>query len=194
MAGFNNGYNNNNYQNTGYQNYGNGYAVNNFGNYSANQNGSIGLSVDQIVQYFRQGYLTFGDYVHGRSGADAYPLPPGITMARLWDDENNRFYVKGYDNNGRPRVLDDNDFIKHVEPEPQIASNIDLSNYATKDDIQKIVSDAFAANIASYQQQLQQMGVPDMSNYVTMQQFNQGLDSLSVGNGGRIVRNNESNA
>lgn len=201
MAGFNTSYNGgiNNGLNNGLNNnvtnaYNSGYGYgNNFGTMN-NQNGTFGLSPDEIVRYFKQGYLVWSDYVHGKAAADIYRLPPGVNSGILWDDENNRYFVKKYDDNGIPRVMVDNDFIPHVEPEPQSTANIDLSNYATKDDIQKIVSEAFAANMASYQQQIQQMGAPDMSNYVTMQQFNQGLNSLSVGNGGRIVRNDESNA
>lgn len=168
MAGFNNYYN-------GYNGY-NGYMppTNTWGNTTT------GYPQQQPQQ------TDYREFVHGRAGADAYQLKPGVNMQILWDDEVDRFYVKGYDNSGRPRVLADNDFFPHVEPEPQ-AANIDLSNYATKDDIRQMITEAF-------QQQIPQMKAPDMSNYVTVQQFNQELGNLSVGNGGRIVRNNESNA
>ena len=43
-------------------------------------------------------------YVNGRAGADAYPLPMGVNFIVLWDTESHRFFVKGYDNNGIPRV------------------------------------------------------------------------------------------
>lgn len=172
----------------GYNNYGsginNGFGYGNtFGNRS-NQNGTFGLSPDQIVQYFKQGYLTWTDYVHGKAGADVYQLPPGVNAAILWDNENDRYYIKKYDDNGIPRVVADNDFTPHVEPEPQMAANIDLSAYATKDDIKAMIADAF--NNINIQ--------PNLTGYVTVQQFDQALNNLSVGNGGRIVRNNESNA
>ena len=124
------------------------------------------------------------DYVSGRAGADAYQLPNGVNNAILFDNDNQRFYIKGYDNNGRPRVLEDNDFQAHIEPEPKVMqSNIDMSLYATKDDIQKMITEALA-NIS----------IPNPSNFVTRKEFNKELSGLTVGNGGRIVRNNESNA
>ena len=103
-------------------------------------------------------------YVSGRAGADAYPLPMGVNYMILWDTESRRFYEKGYDNNGIPRVLTDNDYGPHVEPEPARQQNVDMSGYATKDDIQKMRND-----------------------------FDRILSELAVGNGGRIVRMNESN-
>ena len=121
-------------------------------------------------------------YVTGRAGADAYPMPQGVNMLILWDNDADRFYIKGYDNNGRPRVLADNDFQPHVEPEP-IQPNIDLSNYPTKDDIQHMISEAFN-NIT----------LPNMSSYVTQKELNAALSNLAVGNGGRIVRNDEPDA
>lgn len=103
-------------------------------------------------------------YVNGRAGADAYPLPMGVNYMILWDTEAHRFYEKGYDNNGIPRVLADNDYMPHSEPEPAVQQNFDMSAYATKEDIQKMRSD-----------------------------FDRILSELAVGNGGRIVRINESN-
>ena len=103
-------------------------------------------------------------YVSGRAGADAYPLPMGVNYMILWDTESRRFYEKGYDNNGIPRVLGDYDYGPHSEPEPAPQQNFDMSGYATKDDIQKMRND-----------------------------FDRILSELAVGNGGRIVRMNESN-
>lgn len=124
------------------------------------------------------------DYVSGRAGADAYQLPTGVNNAILFDNDSQRFYIKGYDNNGRPRVLEDNDFTHHVEPEPQpMQANIDLTPYATKDDIRNMITEAIS-NIQ----------IPNVANYVTRKEFNKELSGLTVGNGGRIVRNNESNA
>ena len=103
-------------------------------------------------------------YVSGRAGADAYPLPMGVNYMILWDTESHRFYEKGYDNNGIPRVLGDYDYGPHSEPETASQQNVDLSAFATKDDIQKMRND-----------------------------FDRILSELAVGNGGRIVRMNESN-
>lgn len=45
-------------------------------------------------------------YVTGRAGADAYQMQPGESEVILWDDDARRFYIKGYDEKGRPRVLE----------------------------------------------------------------------------------------
>jgi len=121
-------------------------------------------------------------YVNGRAGADAYPLPNGINIMTLWDTDSKRFYVKGYDNNGMPRVLEDNDYGPHVQQEQQQSNNVDLSAYATKDDIQNMISEAF-----------NRFSVPNLNRFVTKNDFDKALSELSVGNGGRIVRANESN-
>ena len=102
----------------------------------------------------------------------------------LWDNDYDRFYIKGYDNNGRPRVLGDFDFQPHVEPETA-TPQIDLSAYATKADIANMIEDSMK-KISQNQ--------PNMGKFVTMKYLDQALSELSVGNGGRIVRNNESNA
>lgn len=198
MPAYNNVYGNNmnngnNFNNNGFANGYNGYNNNNFG-----------LTPQEIIQYFQQGKLIWSDYVHGRAGADSYQMPPGINMVRLWDDENNRFYVKGYDNNGRPRVLDDNDFTEHIDPEPVNPSGIDLSAYATKDDIREMISNALSgiqipnmqgyATMIDLNNALSNVQQPNMQGYVTQQEFNNALSRLAVGNGGRIVMNNEQDA
>lgn len=103
-------------------------------------------------------------YVNGRAGADAYPLPMGVNFMILWDTDAHRFYVKGYDNNGMPRVLEDNDYGPHIDPEPMQQTSVDTSSFATKEDIKRMRED-----------------------------FDSILSQLAVGNGGRIVRLNESN-
>lgn len=178
------GYNN-------YQNYGNyaNYPVQNqyVGMRNTNtvpQQPSPGFGFQQPQMPAQDNRFQLVDYVSGRAGADAYQLPNGVNSAILFDNDADRYYIKGYDNNGRPRVLEDNDYQPHVEPEPQaVQANIDLTPYATKDDIQKMITDALA-NIS----------VPNVSNFVTRKDFNKALSELSVGNGGRIVRNNEQNA
>lgn len=115
-------------------------------------------------------------YVNGRTGADAYPMPNGVNQITLWDTDGKRFYVKGYDNNGMPRVLEDNDYIPHVQPEAAPTQHVDMSKYATKDDIKAAVMEAFQS-----------------VQYVTEEHLNKRLSGLSVGNGGRIVSTDESN-
>lgn len=121
-------------------------------------------------------------YVNGRTGADAYPMPNGVNQITLWDTDGKRFYVKGYDNNGMPRVLEDNDYLPHVQQETTQVPQIDMSKYATKDDIKDAVSEAFKS-----------IQFPNMTAYVTEEYLNKRLSTLSVGNGGRIVSNDESN-
>ena len=119
-------------------------------------------------------------HVNGRAGADAFPLPMGMNVAILWDTESHRFFVKGYDDNGIPRVLEDNDYIPHVEPEVTQPVGIDMSAYATKEDIQAMIAEAFG-----------NMPAPNMSGYVTKKAFEKALSELSVGAGGKVVREND---
>lgn len=128
-------------------------------------------------------HYVYTDYVSGRAGADAYQMPPNVNKVWLFDNDNDRFYVKMYDNNGRPRVMEDNDFTPHVEPENQTNPQIDLSPYATKEDLKQMLNDA-----------LRNIQVPNPTDYITRNDFYRELSGLSVGNGGRIVRANESNA
>lgn len=180
------GYNN-------YQNYGN-YA--NYANYPT-QNQYVGMRNTNTVPAspnfaYQQPQMTQAqdnrfqlvDWVTGRAGADAYQLPTGVNNAILFDNDGRRFYIKGYDNNGRPRVLEDNDFTPHVEPEPQpVQANIDLTAYATKDDIKNMITDAIS-----------NLSIPNVNNYVTRKEFYKSLSELSDGGSGRNVKNNESNA
>lgn len=121
------------------------------------------------------------EYVTGRAGADAYPLKPGENMKILWDTEAPRFYIKGYDSNGLPRILEDNDYTPHVDPEPKSVQQIDMSGYAKIDDIRNIVSEAISG-----------LQIPNMAAYVTQAQLDQVLnkfaDGLAVGAQGKIVR------
>lgn len=109
-------------------------------------------------------------YVNGRAGADAFPLPVGVNQIILWDTEAPRFYVKGYDDNGMPRVLEDKDYSDHVEPTQKSEQTMDTSKFVTQDDFLKFVD-----------------------GLVTKDYVDKALSELSVGNGGRIVRVNESN-
>lgn len=123
-------------------------------------------------------------YVTGRMGADAYQLPPGVTEQILWDDDSPRFYIKGYDEKGRPRVLEDNDYQPHVGSDTT-QNGVDMSMYATKDDIKTIVSDTF-----------KKIKMPNMNGYVTIDDlkkaFDEFLSELCVGSGGKVIRSGES--
>lgn len=128
-------------------------------------------------------HYQYYDYVSGRAGADAYQMPPNVNKVILYDNDDNRMYVKGYDNNGRPRVLADSDIMPHVDPEPQSVPQLDLSAYATKDDLERLLNSF-----------VEKMHKENLSIYATREDLDKALSGLSVGNGGRIVRSNESNA
>lgn len=170
----------------GYNNY------QNYGNYASYPGQNQYVNMTTAPQQPNYGYqqpvrdnrFQFVDYVSGRAGADAYQLPTGVNYAILFDNDYKRFFIKGYDNNGRPRVLEDNDYNPHVEPEPQSEhQNIDLSPYATKDDIKNMINDALSG-----------FSIPNVNSLVTQKELDKALSELSVGNGGRIVRNNEHDA
>ena len=80
-------------------------------------------------------------YVHGLEGAHAFPMPTGVNQIILWDDTDNRFYVKGYDNMGKPKILADNDFQPHVEKKAAVVESADASVYVTKDYLDKALSE-----------------------------------------------------
>lgn len=132
----------------------------------------------------RDNHWIYRDYVTGRAGAEAYQMPNGVNEVLLFDNDTDRMFVKGYDNNGRPRILEDSDISTHIDPEPSpIQPSVDLSHYATKEDIQKMINDAIGG-----------LSQTNLASYVTQTELTKALSELSVGNGGRIVRNNEPNA
>lgn len=100
MAGYYNPYNS--MPATGYPNYAQLQQTQNYQQMSQPQpqqvNGSNGLP-----------------YVHGIEGAHAFPMPQGVNRIILWDDTVDSFYIKGYDDMGKPKVLAWNDFTPHVE-------------------------------------------------------------------------------
>lgn len=179
----------NNYQNNilrynpaGNSMWNNGYQM---GNYPMNSYQTNGFNQPQVqqMQQMQQTQVQTDDrvFVAGRLGADAYQLQPGVNVQVLWDDDTDRFYIKGYDEKGRPRVLGDFDFQPHVESDsPQ--ESFDMSRYATKDDIKNMISDALKKNKINN------------SNYVPMDVFNKTISELRVGSGGKVVRGDESDA
>lgn len=186
MPGYNNGNWNNNtwngWNNGNWNGVGNTWAPNGSNSWGANGYNQQSINYQQGSQ--QENHYQYFDYVSGRAAAEAYQLPPNVNKAILYDNDQNRFYIKEYDNTGRPRVVADNDFQAHVEPEPQPqTSNIDLTPYATKDDIRQMINEAISS-----------ISLPNFGDYVTRKEFDSGLKHLSVGNGGRIVRTNESNA
>ena len=190
-------YNNGNYQNVnGYQNnvprysppnniWNNGYQM---GNYPINSYQANNFNQPQVqVPQMQQPQVQADDrvFVAGRLGADTYQLQPGVNVQVLWDDDADRFYIKGYDEKGRLRVLGDFDFQPHIEKDtPQ--STTDMSAYATKDDIEAIVTEIVTDALKKSKQ--------NTNKYVTVDAFNKALSELSVGSGGRVVRANESDA
>lgn len=86
-------------------------------------------------------------WVQGIEGAKAYPVTAGKAVV-LMDSDANCLYLKSADNTGMPtlRVFD---YTERVEApsEPQnadvsvFATQDDLSHYATKEDLEKAISD-----------------------------------------------------
>lgn len=109
--------------------------------------------------------------VSGRAAADAYPMPQGATIVYLWDRNGERLFVKSYDNNGYPCVVEDYDLTPHVDPEP---------NYATKEDIREMIEEALA-NIQ----------MPNTKQFVTRDYLDKALSRAVSGNKGKVNRNDE---
>ena len=80
-------------------------------------------------------------YVHGLEGAYAFTMPAGVDKILLWDDTENRFYVKGYDEMGKPKILADNDFQPHVDKAPAKEEKQDGSSYVTFDYLNKVLAE-----------------------------------------------------
>lgn len=162
----------NNYTNYGYpqQNlYGSGYRTGvNYG-YPTGI-GQQGVNYGNVPNNTNNVY-----YCHGIEGANAFQIPPGLDKVTIWDEDLNSFYVKGYDNNGIPRVLAWNDYHPHVVDENK-APSVDTSIFATKDDIKQMIDSI------------------DMSAFLTKKDLDKAIAELSVGERGRIVRNHESDA
>jgi len=109
--------------------------------------------------------------VNGRAAADAYPMPQGSTMVYLWDRNGERLFVKAYDNNGYPCVVEDYDLTPHVDPEPA---------YVTKEDIREMIEEALA-NIQ----------MPNTKQFVTRDYLDKALSRTAQGNKGKVNRNDE---
>ena len=156
MAGFNG-----NYYNNGIGN-----------NYGAMQNGGMYYSAPapNSIQALLQPI-----YVHGLEGANAYQLPMGVMRQILWDDEQPRFYIKALDEFGRPKVIADNDFQPHVEPQTEQhvgnSEQIDFSVYPTRKDLEDFLNKF------------------DTSKFLTKNDLDKALSELTLGAQGRIVRN-----
>lgn len=132
MATYNNNSSNAmNYYGNGYQT---SYGMSQQGYYSPQpQQGYYSVSPQPQVNPYQP------VYVHGIEGANAYQLPPGLNRQILWDDTDDCFYVKGYDNTGRPRVEAWNDYAPHQEKQED--SKVNMSSYVTKDELSEILAE-----------------------------------------------------
>ena len=74
--------------------------------------------------------------VTGMEGAKAYQMPPN-SVAALFDDANDIFYVKSTDGAGFPtiRVFD---FFEHKEQPVTVQQSINHETYATKQELQNL--------------------------------------------------------
>lgn len=78
-------------------------------------------------------------YVHGIEGAHAFPMPQSVNRIILWDDTVDSFYIKGYDDMGKPKVLAWNDFSPHVEEKTEPTEPENPSEYVTKEYFDKVL-------------------------------------------------------
>ena len=78
-------------------------------------------------------------WVQGESGAKAYPVGPGNRVI-LMDSEQDRFYIKSTDINGKPEPLRAYEYkeISDINTEEVNPVVIDNSEYATKEDLESI--------------------------------------------------------
>lgn len=111
-------------------------------------------------------------FVNGRAGAEAFSMPQGVHTIELWDSNGGRIYVKSYDNNGFPRVTEDYDLVKHVEPDPP--------EYATKEDIRAMIEEFFSGH-----------SIPNMNNYVTRSEMNKEISRVASGGNRKGTRNDD---
>lgn len=173
----------------GYGNNSGGYAANGYGTngFMGNGNGSgntmnagwsngwngNGVNQQEMTQTVQQPARQPNSkiIVNGRAGADAYPMPQGVTMAYLWDRSGERLFIKQYDNNGYPCVVEDYDLTPHVDPEPA---------YVTKDDIREMIEEA-----------LGNIQVPNTKNFVTRDYLDKAISRAISGNKGKVNRNDE---
>ena len=93
------------------------------------------------VQQTSQSPSNVFQYVHGIEGAYAFTMPVGVDKMLLWDDTENRFYVKGYDEMGKPKILADNDFQPHVDKVQAKDEKMDGSSYVTFDYLNKVLAE-----------------------------------------------------
>lgn len=95
----------------------------------------------QVPQVSNHATANVFQYVHGLEGAYAFTMPAGVEKMLLWDDTENRFYVKGYDEMGKPKILADNDFQPHVDKKPVKEDKQDGSSYVTYDYLNKVLAE-----------------------------------------------------
>ena len=90
-------------------------------------------------------------WVQGEAGAKAYPVAPNTTV-QLWDSENQIVYLKSADASGMPsmKILDytirDNATNSNaLQKQPQV----DLSNYVTKEELERRISEMMKQKVVS---------------------------------------------
>ena len=90
-------------------------------------------------------------WVQGEAGAKAYPVAPNTTV-QLWDSENQIVYLKSADASGMPsmKILDytirDNTAQGNAL---QKQSQVDLSDYVTRDEFEKRISEMMKQKVVS---------------------------------------------
>ena len=96
-------------------------------------------------QYYQNPYMNLNNnnsnsmiWVQGESGAKAYPIAPGSSVA-LFDSEKDRFFIKSADNSGMPLPLRIFNFTEQKESS-QLNNIHDKSNdYVTRKEFNELL-------------------------------------------------------
>ena len=94
--------------------------------------------------YATNNYKTM-EWVSGKAGADAYPMPSGQAPeipVVLWDSTDKKIFLKSWNSMGMPNPLQelDYDIKERTNPAllPASISGAEASNYVTKEDLNKL--------------------------------------------------------
>lgn len=116
--------------------------------YSAIPGGSGGLYAQPGANYQAPGNQPQNGliWVQGEAAAKSYPVAPNQTI-QLWDSEAQVIYLKSADASGMPsmKVLDYTIRDMAQGTTAKALQNVDLSEYVTRQEMEKRLSEAFKA-------------------------------------------------
>lgn len=88
--------------------------------------------MEQPQRYFQPQIQTGIQWIQGESGAKAYPVSPGNSIA-LFDSEAERFFIKSVDISGMPQPLREFTYKEVIRKTEQPVEN---GKYVTKEDFE----------------------------------------------------------